>query len=401
MPRALVALFAVGLLLRLVLAVALPSNGDIAHLGLVAATLRDSPFSVYDRLGGDIWPYGPGYFPILALVDGAHRVLGLAFATAVRLPIIAADLATAWLVQSELARRGLGPRERVLAAATLLLSPLLLVVSGLHAQIDPVATLCAIGAVVCWKRLRPGSRALAAGGLAGLAVAIKTVPGLVILPLLFAARSGRERLALLAAAVAVPLAGLLPYLLRDVAHFTGRLAYHGLPGAGGLSLLVQPDTARIWLSGGGYAPTHLEAILQGRGILVLAAALAFVLVVLWRARPDPAVGAVLLFAAVCAATVDLSPHYLVWLLPFLALAGWWRAAAGLGALITLPVMLIYAPVGGLRDRWPAWVSDWVYTPLMDVLLVALALGTLALGLMLAAPGALRGARVRALDRPEP
>src|SRR5207302_10782054 len=106
---------------------------------------------------------------------------------------IAADAAIAWLVQAGLGRAGASDRTRLSACALVALGPAFALISGMHGQIDSVAILPAVLALVVWER--GGSRrALAAGLLIGRAASIKTAPGLMVLALLPSVRSRREAL---------------------------------------------------------------------------------------------------------------------------------------------------------------------------------------------------------------
>ena len=132
------------------------------------------------------------------------------------------------------------------------LGPTFGMVSGYHGQFDSVAILPAVVALYLWERLETPSRGLVAGGLVGLGGIFKTVPLVMLVALLPTVRSWREAGWLLGSAAAVLVVASLPFLVATRATYEAAVRdYHGFPGVGGLSLVVQPDLAGAWLGGGG------------------------------------------------------------------------------------------------------------------------------------------------------
>lgn len=329
--RTLWALVAAGVALRVIWAVTTRGlEYDVANFELLDRLLREDPLGVYGDLGDRRYPYPPGYLPVVWLCGRLSAVTGVPLEAMIALPPILADVAIALLVH----RFAPGSdRARLAAAALVLLGPVFLVTSGYHHQMDAVAILPAVAAVAL--TLRPA----VAGALVGLGAALKTVPGIVVLALLPHARGARERLLLLGGAALTTGLVTLPWLLADAGALLRQLDYTGVPGAGGLSLVVHPEAALRWLVRP-VAPNGAEQLLIDARWLVVAV-VAATAAALWRRRPDPAWGAALLFLALWTFGPALFLQYFVWGLPFLVLAGRLRLALVLQALLVVPLALFY------------------------------------------------------------
>src|SRR5438105_1919942 len=142
---------------------------DMESFRMVAAAVVHHPLHLYGALNHGVdyrWPYPPAYLPWIAASRGLASAVDLPFRVGVVLPAIAADAAIAWLVQAGLGRAGASDRTRLSACALVALGPAFALISGMHGQIDSVAILPAVLALVVWER--GGSRrALAAGLLIG------------------------------------------------------------------------------------------------------------------------------------------------------------------------------------------------------------------------------------------
>lgn len=381
--RLLLAMLGAGLVARLVLAFATTGQPfDIRSFEIVANEL-ESPKDVYSVVNREIdfgeitgtlfrWPYPPGYFPWLWFSDSLAEDTGIAFHGLVQIPAILADVAIAWVVQHVLGRRGASERARLAAAGIVALGPTFLATSGYHGQIDSLAILPAVLGVMAWELRPPGRRALVAGGLIGVGAAIKTVPGLVVLALLPTARRWRERTELVGAAVAVPLVLLVPWIVFDPDGVTTLADYGGPPGAGGISLAAQPGLAERWLTDDPWRFSEVTQFLVDHSFVLNAAALAAVAAALWRLRPPPVEGALLLWLAVYAVGTGFFLQYLVWGLPFMLMAGYLRAALALQAAVLVPTFLFYlAP-------WEDRTVLAVYAPLMIAVWVGIVAGALVL-----------------------
>jgi len=249
-------------------------------------------------------------------------------------------------------------------------------VSGYHGQLDQIAILPAIAALMAWERLPVSRRATQSGLLLGLGAATKTVPGLLTLPLLASARSVREGAKLLGAAAALLAIVMLPFVIADPSGVLEMRHYKGWPGLGGLSLVTDPGIGSAWLEDGIQLrdPTALgEFVYENSGAITLLATLALA-VFLFRYRPAPVDGAVLLWLTIYAFSPNFFMHYLVWGLPFFIMAGYLREVAIL-QLALMPALLIYY-LAPFPDPMPAAA---IYVPSMIALwlLWVVALVTLA------------------------
>jgi hypothetical protein len=298
------------------------------------------------------------------VADWVANHTSLPFHGIVQLPPILADGALAWVVQAYLGDRGASERVRLVAAALVALGPSFAMVSGYEGQLDSVAILPAAAALLVWQRMRPPGRALGAGLLIGVGAALKTVPALVALALLPRVRSLKEGITLLGLAVAVPVLGLLPWLLAKPGATVDALRYTGVPGLGGLSLLAQPNLADYWLRQRNVHLSGLSNALLDARFPITAVVLAVVVAVLiWR-RPEPAQAATVLWLAVFASAVNFGPRYLVWGLPFMLMAGRLKAAAAFQAIAFPAAVIVVAR---------PYQSEWIvlaYVALMLLLLIS-------------------------------
>ena len=336
--RLLWAMVAAGLLARLVLAFAFYGQPyDQDSFAMVRESLAQSPLDVYGNVGEFRWPYPPAYFLWIAAADGIADLTGLAFHGLINLPAMAADVGIAWIVQAHLGRRGADETKRLAAAGLVLVGPAFIAISGYHGQIDSVAILPAVAAVALWDARGP-RRALAAGALIGLGIAVKTIPGLMLLALLPSARSKREAVTLVGAAAAVPLVLLVAYLVNDPDVVTRALEYPPRGTAGGIGLISTVSSNPV-----------VEALLD-HATLWNATWLAAVALVLWRARPAPTRAAVIVWLAAYAFATGFYLNYFVWGLSFILLDGGLVAAAAIQAVALVPMVVTYA---GLFGSWIA------------------------------------------------
>ncbi len=332
---------------------------DMESFRLVADRLAAAPFAHYSDMafgGRPRWPYTPGYIPTIVWASKLADVTGMPFHALISLPAVIADLAIAWIVQSFLGRRGVGERRRLTAAALVVLGPSFAVISGYHGHFDSVAILPAVAALAVWERPGNRRRALAAGLLIGLGGALKTVPLLMVLALLPGARSTREATILLAAAVAVPGLVLLPFLAVDPGGVAHALRYVGVPGAGGLSLVVQPSLSRFWLTDPFVDPSQLTLALVTAGPFLDVLVMVALGALLVRCRFAPLKGAVLVWLAVYVFGTGFFFQYLVWGLPFFIMAGYLGWSGVVQAVALLPTALFY--LGPWQERWvvPVYAS---------------------------------------------
>jgi len=343
---------------------------DDGNISIAVNALRAYKLHFYDHVQ-EVWPYPPGYLPVGLL---AQR-LPFAFSTASRLFGAVADMALAWLVQEMLGWRGVTFGRRMIAAGLLALGPCVLATSVVHGQIDVVATLFAVAGYAAWERLDGWQRPALTGLLIGIGADIKLPAGLAALSLVALTCGWRERARLVGWTALVPVVTVAPFALVTPRAARIALTYHGLPGVGGLSLLVQPAFALAWYHNQSVALSSLEKDAMHVSGDVTVAAILLVMAACWRWRPAPAIGASLMYLAVYVFGVNYLLQYVVWILPFLLLAGLFRTMAGLQALYLVPLWFRYhnsftnppenAPLIGsvtaIRDVYvPAMALLWLF-----------------------------------------
>jgi 4-amino-4-deoxy-L-arabinose transferase-like glycosyltransferase len=257
----------------------------------------------------------------------------------VRIPNVVAQVTLSYLVVARLGARGYGERTRLAAAALIAVGPLF-VIDSFYAQIDSLAIYPAVLAVAYWSEGKR-RRSVVSGILIGIGTALKTVPILALLALLPTARSNRERAELVGTAVAVPLVTILPFLARDPSGVLSIRRYTGIPGVGGLTMLVQPRLLRFWLYGDLVFPSAVVYRLMTYGSTLLAAVLLVLLIALCWRRVDALTAATMTWLVVYVLGPSPTPLYLCLGVPFFLLAGRIRLAAVLQALAVGPAVLLY------------------------------------------------------------
>jgi hypothetical protein len=381
-------LVAVGIAARLV--IAFTTDGvafDLGNFQRVSDALESGTLHVYGTVNFEEhqvrWPYPPAYFPLIWLTDQVSELTGLSFQSLIRLPAILADAGIALLVQDYLRRIGAADGLRVLATALIMLTPSFAMVSGFQGQIDAVAILPAVAAVYLWDLGIGGTRrALYAGILIGVGAAVKTVPILLLLALLPRVRSPREAAILVTSAVAVPLAMLAPFLVADGDAVMTALRYKGIPGFGGISLLVQLDAPSLLLLSEAVDYNAAFEWLLDHGRVVTMLGLGGLCALLLRARPPVVVAATLVWLTVFVFGVNLLLQYLVWGLPFLLMSGYVRWVLVLLAALVVPTVIAYL------GPWESSAVVSVYTSIMLAVWAAFVVALAVLGrraLRLAAP----------------
>jgi hypothetical protein len=360
------------------LAVAFATYGerfDIGSFRFTDIALRAHGFNaysaanIYSDAGVFSWPYLAGGMPLLLLSGELTRVLGLPFHGIFQIWPILADVGIAWLVQAYLANRGATERTRLAAAALVIAGPSFAVVSGFHGQFDSVAILPAVAALYVWDRMEAGARrAVVAGVLIGVGIALKTAPGLMLFALLPACRSWREGLQLLAGAASIPVITVLPFLISDPSGVAEIANYQGVPGQGGLSLLAHPSLVGYWIHGDPLAFNGLSSWLTDHAAIVVGIPLAITAVLLFRHRPPPALAASLLWLCFFAFSPNLLLNYAIWGLPFFLMAGYVREVLAIQVLLLVPTVIRYGAT--LEGPWDAGAVVGIYATFMAAVTVS-------------------------------
>jgi hypothetical protein len=340
--RWVLALIGVGLALRFGISFGVFHHSyDLDSVTIVDHVMRTDPLTLYDT---GRYPYPPGFVPWIVLARSlADLSSHITFATWVELPSIAADAVLAYVVASHLAWRGVSSRLQLIGAATVALGPTFVILSGYEVQVDSVAILPAVLALVVWER-RPDwiHRGLVVGLLLGTAGALKTSPLLLLAAFLPTARSWRERATIVGAGVAVPLLVVAPWLVADFDRTVKLLRYSGLPGVGGLSLVTQPSLARAVILGANVRPGSLATSFLDHGVFVLAPFYALVAVALWKWRVEANVACAVVWLTFYAFAPNFFFQYLIWGIPFFLLAGYVVPAALFVAFIAIPHLVFVA-----------------------------------------------------------
>lgn len=367
-------LIGIGVLGRIVLAYATYGlQYDINSFEIVEAALLDSPLHVYSETSepASRWPYLPGFFPWILISGFLEREIGLPAHGTIQLPQIVADGAIAALVFAYLTRRGAGSGASLLAAGLVMFGPTFAATSGYHGQLDSLAILPAVAALVVWERSTSSKRWLPVGALIAAGTAIKTVPILMLLALLPSARSRSELVCTMGAALALPALLIAPFVLADGPDALNVLSNAGVPGFGGLSLAAQPNLSQLWLAQDQAVSFSevTQALADASRFIAIATGLA-VAGLLLRYRPPPVHGAVVIWLAVYVFNPGVWPHYLVWGLPFFLMAGYVRQALALQLAVLAPTIILYA------SPWQDTVAPAIYAVVM-ICIWAWAAGALA------------------------
>ena len=342
---------------------------DIDTAYITARLLATHPLHPYSALR---YPYPGGYFPWLLAGWEIAKATGVAFWAVFKVPAILADGGIAAALAWGLGHLGATPRQRIVSAALVALGPSFVLISGYHGQIDSSAILPALLGVIVW-RLGGKGRAWQAGLLVGLGAAIKDTPVVMVLAMLPTARSWREAAVVLGCSLAVPFASVLPFLLAD-GHNTwlSLTGNNGIPGWGGLSLLVQPSMIRFWFDpAAGVKESGLVHWMWSEenkivGVAVLAAG-----VYAFRRRMDVVPAAALIWLVLYASSPDWAFEYFVWGLPFFLLAGRRIEVALLQLVLALPAAELYF-------YFEVPKLEWLYAPMIDVAWASFSIAAVAL-----------------------
>ncbi len=289
------------------------------------AALRDG--AIYPRLNHPTWRslYPPGAQAFFRAMHALAPDSMLAMKVALGLAELLTLAALVWL----LAALGL-PLAR---AAIWAWNPLVLVEVWGSVHLDALAILCVVLAV----RAAVAERHALAGALLGAGALMKLYPA-ALLPLLLARLIGRARVApTMLAFLGMVLLGYAPALIR------------GVDALGSLPRYVAEEH---------FNPGLLSTLVGGPELSVPAVALWILTVAWWRRRRPLPEAAVWLVGGFVLLSPAIFPWYVLWLVPFLALAPsvTWIAFTG-------TVALAYAFF--LQEPWaiPLWARAVEFAPL--------------------------------------
>jgi hypothetical protein len=248
------------------------------------------------------------------------------YALSLRVPGILADFLSVLVLLRLRQKTG---RPPVWALVLFALSPVSLMVSGYHGNVDPVLALMLL--VAAWMCIE--EKPLLCGIALGLACQVKVVP-LLLVPVFAAYWWPRKKFVRFAsAACLVTLAGWAPALvLAPEAFFRNAIGYSGYWGIWGWSYALRASGMEAFQKVG-------MADLQTAQTVAMAASkyliIGSTLWLAWRRRKDDifftlaAVWAVFFTFA-----TGVAPQYFVWLAPFLLMvsARWYAVITGAGAV---------------------------------------------------------------------
>jgi hypothetical protein len=184
-----------------------------------------------------------------------------------RVPVILADAAAALLLGRIALDRGLGARAAKLVTAGYAFNLCGILVSGYHCNTDPAYAMLSL--LACYL-LQDRGRPLLAGLALGLAVNVKLIPGLLVLPLCLAARSWREVLRF-GAGLAVMGLPFVPPLLLEPAFARNVLAYRSQIDNWGIPYLLAQLRGSPIPRTGPPAPDHPAAVYFHHGSWIILA----------------------------------------------------------------------------------------------------------------------------------
>jgi hypothetical protein len=297
------------------------------------------------------YPYFPGWLAIEMAVYQLSVQWRLPFWAAVRGAIVVGDTLLCFALWWA-AGRAWGPARGRWAATLYSLNPIAILVSGYHGQFDALPSLFSILGAGFLIGRRP--RAVPAGLLLGVAMALKPFPALLV-PVFMRAPGLSLAARALVGGLAVGVVGAVtaPYLLADALGVVQNIGGYGGLNDQGLGGLMRA----LWLARASnlYLPGAFggEISATTRWLALAAIGLSFLLTL--RAPVPRAAAAV--YLAFLSFFGGVSTQYLLWPLPWLLLSGlsplwaiWYGFAAAAGAvgfyMVYWPQMILGPPWRG-------------------------------------------------------
>ena len=312
---------------------------DVLRYQKAARHVLDVSWNPY--LAPRLYPYPPLWIWLEAGSEWLARATGLSFAVLVKLPVLAADLGIVVL----LARWAKDARSAQRASWLFALHPVSILVTSFHGQFDSVMLLFVLLALRWHETGRKDASALALSG----SIATKSFPVLLLPFIAMSFGSTRALRYVLLATIPVFLL-LLPYAVADY----GALARE-LIGYGGVADFGWIGAWRglRWTATGALARSEAPrwpAAIAGAKVLFLAAyALGAWAFATRRLRWTPAQASLALFLAFLTFYGAISAQYLLWPVPFGALAPsvWFAlySAAATAALVGFYLFLAPGVLG--------------------------------------------------------
>jgi hypothetical protein len=299
------------------------------------------PLTVLPRFQWNFLPFMPYLFAL-------EIRTGLPWELASKIAPIAADL----VITALLGR--LGPASLARSAPLLYaLCPVAILVSAQHGQVEPVALALGIGALLLARR----GAVARSGLLAGLAVATKTWPVLLVVGMLRATPVRRWwRLVVPLLAVLAALLLSIRLFLDDSVHHAVRVlaSYRSLTGGWGWTGILN----FFHVVNAGYQGPKVDPA-QRIGTVLLAIAMIVIIVLFWRTGPVALTAAMLLTFLVVSAGFGV--QYLLWPVPFVIalrrVSGLiFTLLAGLYAIFVYAVVLAYPAHIALSTEIQQWAS---------------------------------------------
>ncbi len=342
--------------------------GTLGKLLLAATTHGTNDVDTFYNFGRFIAEHGLAalyrsdplfnHLPLTGLFCGLAVQLP-AFWFVIRLPGIVADIFTALALLRIHERTGTPPMWVLVLFA---LSPLNLMISGFHGNIDPLLVLALVLAAEACLNERPA----ACGAWLALAINLKIIALLVAPVLVFVWwRRGAFRSFALPAC-ALTLVGWAYPLLTVPREFVGHvLGYGSNWGSWGVTLLLR------WFGGPDWSGMGYENLTGAQSIFSLAlkvVIIASALAIAWRRRDrrgtEIFVTISLVWLVFFVAAPGVGPQYLIWVAPFLAVATppgflFATAASTIFAFVFYHVVsqghwFFAASTGDLVVHWEAW-----------------------------------------------
>lgn len=306
------------------------------------------------------YPYPPLWIWLVAGAAKLSHVTGLVFDRSVKLPGIAADLGIVVLMVAYLVQR-VGRCWWALVPATIFaLNPVAIAITAGHGQFDALVLYFLLLALVL-RGPRQDQHALLAALALGIAIALKGYPVLLLPFFALTAPYGRKVLTIIMAFVPLlacmalygALFGFTPAMIMNV------LSYRSTADFGWSFVLRHSGTF-----------DHIAQMTRYLIVVIAALVPGFVL----GRRPAAAVA--FTFAAFYTLTFDMSVQYLIWIVPFLALAyPLWALIYNGAAFVALSGFYVQIapqalPTTGRIARFLALLAPWRDAATLAIIIIA-------------------------------